>query len=807
MWKGCRYLALAVLLAALSACTDGKSSRVITVAGDRSFEPYEFCAPYSKYASGILVEIWRLMAKRNNIRVRYGCYDWAVAQAAVSSGHADAIGGMVRSPRREELFHFVRRLVRNPPEYFYFDTNDYASEPDFAAIVNKGTPIGVVDGDYVVEELLATFPGINLRKYKSYFDVVEAADENQIDFFAMEEFVASTHLNRLGIIQRFSRSANPLFHEWLWAAVRKDNIALATELELYFSKVRDDEMTTIERKWTTTSHGALALLLAPVEQWLEENPEVILVASVVVPYYAAILLLYIFWPVGFYRLSRKLRAIDIPTPIAGIDKIPLRYLLLAFLPDTSRHIIDAVIAANHRAIVANFSARRTVMERQTLYMVPIVVSGARVDGGCQRIDAGGAELRERQLSTVLQGVFRRPPACVMILGEGGSGKTSLACWIARRALSSEQSGEGAIFPRPAVPVVLEGPPSDQKLIGAIHGQLNALMDDDIHQDFAVAMLKHGRALVIVDGLSEMSPAGYRKFADLDPAVPRFHTVFTSRRKEAVFGGIAVTEIQTEKLVGPFLVGLFDFCLRELGARDRLSEPEYFSALRDLTALARGTPVTPLLLTMYARLVAAADAAPGRAAGLTGIADLFSGYVSTLNSRVERERRKTDTEVQVALQRCAWVALSGSYKPQSVGRVQAMRAIDADEPRASAMLEYLEKDLGVIDMKSSPGSVRFLLDPLAEYFAAAHLCDESAEGKERWMRFFNFVAERENLDQCTGFAEALLNTVNEVHLAGLPKAFRPQAARRIADLRVALHDMGRVPASGATLAPQHPAGGP
>ena len=274
MRKGCRYLALAVLLAALSACTDGKSSRVITVAGDRSFEPYEFCAPYSKYASGILVEIWRLMAKRNNIRIRYGCYDWAVAQAAVSSGHADAIGGMVRSPRREELFHFVRRLVRNPPEYFYFDTNDYASEPDFAAIVNKGTPIGVVDGDYVVEELLATFPGINLRKYKSYFDVVEAADQNQIDFFAMEEFVASTHLNRLGIIQRFSRSANPLFHEWLWAAVRKDNIALATELELYFSKVRDDEMTTIERKWTTTSHGALALLLAPVEQWLEDHPEV-----------------------------------------------------------------------------------------------------------------------------------------------------------------------------------------------------------------------------------------------------------------------------------------------------------------------------------------------------------------------------------------------------------------------------------------------------------------------------------------------------------------------------------------------------
>ena len=46
-----------------------------------------------------------------------------------------------------------------------------------------------------------------------------------------------------------------------------------------------------------------------------------------------------------------------------------------------------------------------------------------------------------------------------------------------------------IFPKLTVPVVLEGPSADQKLISAIHGQLNALMDDDIHQDVAVAMLK------------------------------------------------------------------------------------------------------------------------------------------------------------------------------------------------------------------------------------------------------------------------------------------------------------------------------
>ena len=183
-------------------------------------------------------------------------------------------------------------------------------------------------------------------------------------------------------------------------------------------------MATIERKWTTESHGVLAVLLSPVAQWWEDHPEFIPVAAVVVPFYAVIILLYIFWPVAFYYLSKRLRAIDVPVPIAGIGKIPLRYLLLAFLPDTSRHIIDAVIAANHRTIVANFSARRAVMERQTLYMVPLVISGARVDGNGLRVDAGGSELREHQLSGALQGVFRQPATCIIILGEGGSWKDS-----------------------------------------------------------------------------------------------------------------------------------------------------------------------------------------------------------------------------------------------------------------------------------------------------------------------------------------------------------------------------------------------
>ena len=302
----------------------------------------------------------------------------------------------------------------------------------------------------------------------------------------------------------------------------------------------------------------------------------------------------------------------------------------------------------------------------------------------------------------------------------------------------------------------------------------------------------------------MSPASYQKFVDLDPQCRGTTPYSRLGAREAVFGGIAVTEIQTEKLVGPVLDGLFDFCLRELKARDNFSEPDYFSALKELTDLARGAPITPLLLSMYARLLATAIATRSRVTRLTGIADLFSGYVNTLNSHVEPESRKTDTEVQVALQRCAWVSVSGSYKPQPVGRAQAMRLIDSDESRASAMLEYLEKNLGLLDMKSSPGSVRILLDPLAEYFAAAYLCDESADRKEKWMRFFNFVAQRKDLEQCSGFAEALLNTVNEGHLASMPKGFRPQATKRLAGLNSALRDMGRIPAFSVTSVLKDPA---
>src|ERR1700730_3724336 len=52
----------------------------IHVVGDRSFNPYEFCTFFSNKAQGILVDQWRLMAKRNSIHITYTCDDWQAAQ-------------------------------------------------------------------------------------------------------------------------------------------------------------------------------------------------------------------------------------------------------------------------------------------------------------------------------------------------------------------------------------------------------------------------------------------------------------------------------------------------------------------------------------------------------------------------------------------------------------------------------------------------------------------------------------------------------------------------------------------------------
>lgn len=97
--------------------------------------------------------------------------------------------------------------------------------------------------------------------------------------------------------------------------------------------------------------------------------------------------------------------------------------------------------------------------------------------------------------------FQKKTAVLLLCGEGGAGKTSLACQIAQWGLEQQLSLHRMI------PVLLETELDDEKedLLAAIQGRLNALTDqpDPIEPEFLKKLLQRQRVLVIVD----RSPVG------------------------------------------------------------------------------------------------------------------------------------------------------------------------------------------------------------------------------------------------------------------------------------------------------------
>ena len=732
---------LAVALAFMAGCAKLPEVHVV---GDRDYPPYESCEPGDdSRAEGILVEQWRLMGSKAGLRIKYTCDKWESAQKAVLDGRADAIGGMVKSESRQRDYRFVKQLALNPTHFYY---RKPSSELSFAEIVVEGRAVGVVAGDYAIERLEREFPSVLFNRYGSYGDVVVAAKNFEINIFVMEEAVAANLLAKHNINHLFTRNPKPLFQESLWVAVRKENAALAKKLEEGFSRVSDDELAELEQK-PKPPRGLLANALRRAEDWARDNPSTTALGTLGAIYVLAIGGMFVFAPLQMFRFSVWLRRLKIQAPSGLFDFAPLRIVSLIWLIDTKSHVLDAWLADRRPVILRNFAGRKTVGDRKSHYLLPFVINGGRVE-------IPSVQERSRHLVTHLRSVFTKPGACVTIIGEGGSGKTSLACWVARHALQEclDDPNE-RIFAKLTVPIMLEGQLA-QQLVDAIHTQLIGLVEQEVPQEIVTALMRKGRMLVIVDGLSELDNASRERLEATGPLVPRVPLIVTFRRETSIFGGIAKTELRPLRVSRTVLTGFLDFLMREAGTNTKVADVDFFESCARLSKLVGGQEISPLLVVLYAQLLARGNnEGVDPLSHVTSVPDIFSEFVNRLNGALKSDR-VSDAVVHGHLRAIAWDCVSTEYRPQPRLRAEILRLIEDRE----TVLKYLEDRLGVIEaIKPAQTHLRFVLDPLAEYLAAAYLCTEGVVTGELGT-FLHYVYKQDkNAATCLGLCRAVVDT--------------------------------------------------
>lgn len=448
----------------------------------------------------------------------------------------------------------------------------------------------------------------------------------------------------------------------------------------------------------------------------------------------AYLILLVFWSLVFWLrplwllpvsafLSRYEPKIKTQNMEIGL---PLRHLLLVSLFHYRKRVLDRWVQKHLATARENFANRRTVKERKTYVSTPTMTNEEICDG----------------LSpALLHLIFDKPKSTVLISGEGGAGKTSLACQMALWAMDDESENRLCKSHR-MLPVLIEGnlePKADGKnaFIESIRGHLRELIGvpDEIPEEFLLQLLRKRRVLVIVDSLSELDEATRH---NVKPAQPDFAVAafIVTARIDDVLGGAAKTTIKPLRLNKDRLSFFMDRYLEQRGKQFETDE-ELFESCRNLSQLIGERDITALIAKMYAELKIASKEQPSNLDLPRNLPDLMQGYAGNINESVKAGRKDTRA-VLCASKAVAWECLKETCRPAPAKRDDVLKALRR-EADAEAMLVYLEERLQLIQTTGAgKDAVRFSLDPLAEYLASLHIVEHCNNSISRWQEITDLL---------------------------------------------------------------------
>jgi photosystem II stability/assembly factor-like uncharacterized protein len=368
------------------------------------------------------------------------------------------------------------------------------------------------------------------------------------------------------------------------------------------------------------------------------------------------------------------------------------------------------------------------------------------------------------------GCFRKGDGALFVIADGGSGKTSFALEFARWAMTGMLTGDIL------EPLWIDEDTKDPK--GLLVERIREISrEEGLPAFFSNALLQTGQLLVIVDRLSERDTQTQtawvgRLSRSVGALLITSRKDFPGRRK-----GI---RIDLAPLSADHILSLLEFQIALVDAKKELvkvtDRGELAKRLSDLigaeklgnsTSALTGSVITPLLTRLFVQ------SALNRLAGHAGErADAFSmlprlipqvyfDYLEGLNTRDLSATDFLSTEAMIRV--CKLIAvleLGNDFSPK-FSPVLAIRRTLKQDGLPSGSIEG-EKDAistlmtnGVLREESHLGitRIRYVLDPLAEYVAAASMAETCGSSLEAWKELFAKINAVDG-DDPTGFRAAL-----------------------------------------------------
>ena len=329
-----------------------------------------------------------------------------------------------------------------------------------------------------------------------------------------------------------------------------------------------------------------------------------------------------------------------------------------------------------------------------------------------------------------------PKLVLWIRGQGGVGKSHLACRITRWLFKQ------ALLAHPAIVAIIDSNAETREALDAmIRERLASLTQaGDIDDGLVGQLLASGRVVVLFDGLTERSPRtidavhAYLESPDA-PAL----TICTARSAHSLTARRSVT-IEPMPLDSAELLPFLSSYRLSLPAAQRRSEELLEPVRKAAKRIAEGerrTPLTPLLVTLLWD-EAVAGAVEGEAFSSFAV-EAFNGYVARAlvpagdAGELAEQRRLALVRARLL----GRLALGKNYRPgrwftrdAAANHLQGAGAGAADR---DVLHDFVAAGLLEEDSPGG-GQLRFLIDPLSEYLCALSLLYSHDGNDAEWDKF-------------------------------------------------------------------------
>ncbi len=537
-------------------------------------------------------------------------------------------------------------------------------------------------------------------------------------------------------------------------------------------------------------------LVEQIKAWIEKNPKTAILVVVGVGSAAIYLLALWLKPLWLLYLPAKIKfkiwVLDIDVPVGVLCWLKYQPRVLNRWVTERLEVAQADLEKKEKQLELNKS------EGLSPIYIPIPFSFEK-----QSFYDNNGNTGEDFASSLKKEVFEAKD-CLVIVGEGGTGKSRLACQIARWSAGWKTEFQTQIKPLckyPMLPVFISwdlptsGAEPEEKtpLLTAILNQLPKTPAPAPNKELVKALLEKQRILVIVDRFSELGKDTQDQIKKEIEYIPINALVITSRPEES-FSDKRSKQLKPSRLTGLNLANFISQYLEQKGTLahvkgdKNLVIEKFWKNLRNQIDVEL-EDATVLLARMYLDQVdevlsnhSSEELTEELVENLTNriansIPELMETYLIRLNKAVQD--KKSDENIKKYVQTIASTCLEcNGYQPKAVPRskiIEALVNLDKDdaidqnqkEDNALKCLEqYLDKKLKLLEISDS-NRVKISLDPLAEYFAALQFVsncqapESEPERKELWEKLISNIDESDNgkdrlkhLSEIKGFLKAV-----------------------------------------------------